>query len=324
MHSRSFAAACAAALLLLNATPASAAYPERMLTMIVPTAAGGGNDVLARIVGQKMGELLGQTVVVVNKPGAQGAIASEYVARQAPDGYTLMLGYIGTHGINPALQRLSYDPVRDFTPIGFVADSPTLLVVNAGLGVEDVAGLVNYGKQHPDGLNYASAGPGTAPSVAGVLFNRAAGVNMLDVPYKGSAPAMTDTLAGVTQVMFPSLFSAYPQLQSGKIRALAVAGPKRLASLPNLPTLAEAGVPGVEVPQWYAVFAPAGLDASVASRLNTTLNQALADAGVAAKIAEQGAEVRRGSSEELARFVESEAARWKRLVDSERLMAGGL
>ena len=124
--------------------------------------------------------------------------------------------------------------------------------------------------------------------------------------------------------MFPSLFSAYPQLQSGKIRALAVAGPKRLASLPNLPTLAEAGVPGVEVPQWYAVFAPAGLDASVASRLNTTLNQALADAGVAAKIAEQGAEVRRGSSEELARFVESEAARWKRLVDSERLMAGGL
>ena len=287
-------------------------------------AAGGGNDVLARIVGQKMGELLGQTVVVVNKPGAQGAIASEYVARQAPDGYTLMLGYIGTHGINPALQRLSYDPVRDFTPIGFVADSPTLLVVNAGLGVEDVAGLVNYGKQHPDGLNYASAGPGTAPSVAGVLFNRAAGVNMLDVPYKGSAPAMTDTLAGVTQVMFPSLFSAYPQLQSGKIRALAVAGPKRLASLPNLPTLAEAGVPGVEVPQWYAVFAPAGLDASVASRLNTTLNQALADAGVAAKIAEQGAEVRRGSSEELARFVESEAARWKRLVDSERLMAGGL
>ena len=163
-----------------------------------------------------MGELLGQTVVVVNKPGAQGAIASEYVARQAPDGYTLMLGYIGTHGINPALQRLSYDPVRDFTPIGFVADSPTLLVVNAGLGVEDVAGLVNYGKQHPDGLNYASAGPGTAPSVAGVLFNRAAGVNMLDVPYKGSAPAMTDTLAGSRRSCSPACSAPIPSFSRAR------------------------------------------------------------------------------------------------------------
>ena len=155
---------------------------------------------------------------------------------------------------------------------------------------------MNYGKQHPDGLNYASAGPGTAPSVAGVLFNRAAGVNMLDVPYKGSAPAMTDTLAGVTQVMFPSLFSAYPQLQSAR------SAPWRwlveTAGLAAEPAHAgRSGRAGVEVPQWYAVFAPAGLDASVASRLNTTLNQALADAGVAAKIAEQGAEVRRGSSE---------------------------
>ena len=191
--------------------------------MVVPTAAGGGNDTLARVIGQKMGELLGQTVIVVNKPGAQGAIAADYVARQPADGYTLMLGYIGTHGINPALQKLNYDPVRDFTAIGMVADSPTLMVVNSGIGVNDVAGLIKYGQAHPDGLSFASAGPGTAPAVAGELFNRATGAAMLEIPYKGSAPAMTDTLAGVTQVMFPSLFSAYPHLKSGKIVALGVA-----------------------------------------------------------------------------------------------------
>jgi len=317
-----FRLACAAALAFaLGQAPAQAAYPDHPVTLVVPTAPGGGNDALARVVGQKMGELLGQTVIVVNKPGAQGAIASDYVARAEPDGYTLMLGYIGTHGINPALQKLNYDPVKDFAPIGMVASSPTLLVVSSTLDVKDVAGLVRYAHEHPNDLSFASAGPGTAPAVAGELFNQAIGATMLDVPYKGSAPAMTDTLAGTTQVMFPSLFSAYPHLKSGRIRALAVAGHDRSAVLPDLPTLAEAGVPGVEVPQWYAIFAPAKTGPAVVEKLNAALNQALADPQVSAKIGEQGAEVRRSSPAELGAFVQSEVQRWRQLASRSRLAA---
>ena len=308
---------CAAALCLVLGSPAAQAeFPERAITMVVPTAAGGGNDTLARVIGQKMGELLGQTVIVVNKPGAQGAIAADYVARQPADGYTLMLGYIGTHGINPALQKLNYDPVRDFTAIGMVADSPTLMVVSSSIGVQDVPGLLKYGQAHPDGLSYASAGPGTAPAVAGELFNRATGAAMLEIPYKGSAPAMTDTLAGVTQVMFPSLFSAYPHLKSGKIRALGVAGARRAKVLPDMPTLAELGVQGVDVAQWYAVFAPANADPQVVAKLNTALNGALNDPAVAAKIDDQGAEVRTSTPAELAAFVCEEAVKWKRLAST--------
>ncbi|AVC42688.1 tripartite tricarboxylate transporter substrate binding protein [Achromobacter ruhlandii] len=307
----------AAALCLALASPAvHAEFPERAITMVVPTAAGGGNDTLARVIGQKMGELLGQTVIVVNKPGAQGAIAADYVARQPADGYTLMLGYIGTHGINPALQKLNYDPVRDFTAIGMVADSPTLMVVSSSIGVQDVPDLLKYGQAHPDGLSYASAGPGTAPAVAGELFNRATGAAMLEIPYKGSAPAMTDTLAGVTQVMFPSLFSAYPHLKSGKIRALGVAGTRRAKVLPDMPTLAELGVPGVDVAQWYAVFAPANADPQVVAKLNTALNGALNDPAVAAKIDDQGAEVRTSTPAELAAFVRDEAVKWKKLAST--------
>ncbi|KNE26415.1 ABC transporter substrate-binding protein [Achromobacter spanius] len=308
-------------MLLAASAVAQAEYPERPITLVVPTAAGGGNDVLARVVGQKVGELLGQTVIVVNKPGAQGAIASDYVARQPADGYTLMLGYIGTHGINPAMQKLNYDPVKDFTPIGMVADSPTIMVVSKRIPVKDVAGLVKYGHEHPDGLNFASAGPGTAPAIAGELFNQATGLAMLDVPYKGSAPALNDTLAGVTQVMFPSLFSVYPHLKSGTIQALAVAGSNRIAALPELPTLAELGVAGVDVPQWYAIFAPAKVEPAVVVKLNKALNQALSDPVVATKIAEQGAEVRHGTSAELGAFVQSEAVRWKQLADKRKLAA---
>lgn len=302
--------------LALGGQAALAQYPDRPITMVVPTAAGGGNDTLARVIGQKMGELLGETVIVVNKPGAQGAIASDYVARQPADGYTLMLGYIGTHGISPALQKLNYDPVRDFTAIGMVADSPTLMVVSNSIGVKDVAGLVKYAKANPDSLSFASAGPGTAPSVAGELFNRATGSDMLEIPYKGSAPAMADTLSGVTQVMFPSLFSAYPHLKSGKIVALGVAGERRAKVLPDMPTLAELGVKGVDVAQWYAVFAPADADPQVVAKLNTALNTALSDPAVADKIAEQGAEVRTSTPDELAAFVREEAVKWKRLASS--------
>lgn len=306
----------AGAVLAAAAGSASAAWPDKVIRIVVPFAAGGSTDLIARKIAEGLGQRLSANVIVENRPGAGGTVGTEYVARQPADGYTLMLGYIGTHGINPALQKLNYDPVRDFTAIGMVADSPTLMVVSSSIGVQDVPGLLKYGQAHPDGLSYASAGPGTAPAVAGELFNRATGAAMLEIPYKGSAPAMTDTLAGVTQVMFPSLFSAYPHLKSGKIRALGVAGTRRAKVLPDMPTLAELGVPGVDVAQWYAVFAPANADPQVVAKLNTALNGALNDPAVAAKIDDQGAEVRTSTPAELAAFVREEAVKWKKLAST--------
>ncbi len=240
------------------ATPALAqTFPSKTITIVVPTAAGGGNDAMARTIAQKLGPLLGQTIIIDNRAGANGSIASEYVARATPDGHTLMFGYIATHAMNPALQKLRYDPVADFEPIGLVGYSPTLMVANPAAPIKDVKDLVAQLKAKPDKYTYASAGNGTAPHYAAELFKLNAGVVMLGVPYKGSAPAVSDTIGGQTQIMFPSFFTALPHVKSGKLKALAIAGPKRAALMPDVPTLKEAGVEGVEVQQWYGFFAPA-------------------------------------------------------------------
>ena len=200
------------------------AYPDKTITIVVPTAAGGGNDAMARTIAQKLGPLLGQTVIVDNRAGANGAIASEFVARAAPDGHTLMFGYIATHAMNPALQKLRYDPVADFAPIGLVGYSPTLMVATANVPVKDVRDLVAQLKAKPDKYTYASAGNGTAPHYAAELFKLNAGVVMLGAPYKGSAPAISDTIGGQTQFMFPSLYTA---LAARQVRQAARAGRRR-------------------------------------------------------------------------------------------------
>ncbi len=317
------AVAAGLAVSALSATmgAAHAAWPERAVTIVVPTAPGGGNDAFARILAQKMGEGLKQTVVVVNKAGAQGAIGSEYVARTPNDGYTLLFGYIATHGINPALQKLRYDPVKDFQPIGMLASSPTLLVVSAATKINSVQELIAKAKKDPESLSYASAGLGTAPHVTAELFKMVTGIEMLHVPYKGSAPAMADTLAGTTQVMFPSMFGAYPHLASGKVKALALAGDKRSPALKDVPTLEELGVKGVSVPQWYALFAPAGTDAAVVDRLNKELNAALRDPQVVEKFKEQGAETQTSTPKELGDFVKAEVERWRKVVSAAKLSA---
>ncbi|MDX3906561.1 MAG: tripartite tricarboxylate transporter substrate binding protein [Pigmentiphaga sp.] len=315
------AAGVTAFALSLGAAHVHAAWPDHPITIVVPTAPGGGNDAFARVIAQKMGETLKQTVIVVNRAGAQGAIASEYVARAPGDGYTILFGYIATHGINPALQKLRYDPVKDFKPIGMLASSPTLLVVSSGAGVNSVQELIAKAKKEPDSLSYASAGLGTAPHVTAELFKMVTGTSMLHVPYKGSAPAMTDTLAGTTQVMFPSLFSAYPHLASGKIKALALAGDRRSEVLKDVPTLEELGVKGVSVPQWYALFAPASTDQAIVDQLNKALNTALRDPEVIAKFKEQGADPQSSSPQELGEFVKSEVARWKKVVEAAKLSA---
>ncbi len=315
------AAAAAAAATALTATPAAFAYPDKVITLVVPTAAGGGNDAMARTIAGKLGPLLGQTIIIDNRAGANGSIASEYVARATPDGHTLMFGYIGTHAMNPALQKLRYDPVADFEPIGLVGSSPTLMVSNAATPIKDVKDLVAQLKAKPDKFTYASAGNGTAPHYAAELFKLNAGVVMLGIPYKGSAPAVSDTIGGQTQVMFPSLFTALPHVKSGKLKAMAVAGPKRSALLPNVPTMKEAGVEGVEVEQWYGLFAPAKTPKAIVDQINKALNQVLADKDIARRIEEHGADVQGSTPAQLGALVKSELAKWKSVVQRAKLTA---
>ena len=307
------------AAVIAAAAPLAQAWPDKPVTIVVPTAPGGGNDAMARILAQKLGPLLGQPVIVDNRAGANGAIAAEYVARAAADGHMLMFGYVATHAMNPALQKLRYDPVADFAPVGLVGTSPTLMVANTATPVKDVRDLVAQLKAKPDRYTYASAGTGTAPHFAAELFKLNAGVVMLGVPYKGAAPAITDTIGGQTQVMFPSLFSALPQVRSGKLRALAVAGPKRSPLLPDVPTLQESGVAGVDVQQWYGVFAPARTPRPVVERLNKALNQVLADKDTIRRLEEHGTDVETSTPEQFAALVKTELAKWQGVVQRARL-----
>ncbi|MEN9537966.1 MAG: hypothetical protein RLZZ126_201 [Pseudomonadota bacterium] len=297
------------------------AWPEKSITIVVPTAAGGANDAMARILAQGLSARLGKPVIVDNKAGANGAIASEFVARAAPDGHTLMFGYIATHGINPALQKLKYDPVADFEPIGLVAASPTVLVANNAVPAKNAKELVQAIKAKPGSFSYATAGNGTAPHIAGELFKLSAGLDVVSVPYKGSAPAVVDTIAGSTQYMFPSLFTAFPQVKGGKLKALGIAGEKRSRVLPDLPTLAEQGIANVNMSQWYAIFAPAKTPKAVVDRLNREMNAVLNDKTVEKKIEDQGAEVETGTPEQLKALVVKEAVHWKSVVSAAKIKA---
>ena len=311
----------AAAAVALSAPALAQTYPSKTITLVVPTAAGGGNDAMARTIAQKLGPLLGQTIIIDNRAGANGSIASEFVARSTPDGHTLMFGYIATHAMNPALQKLRYDPVADFEPIGLVGYSPTLMVATAAAPFKDVKDLVAQLKAKPDKFTYASAGNGTAPHFAAELFKLNAGVVMLGVPYKGSAPAISDTIGGQTQVMFPSFFTALPHVKSGKLRALAVAGPKRVALMPDVPTLKEAGIDGVDVQQWYGLFAPAKTPKLIIEKLNKALNEVLADKEIIKRIEDHGADVEGSTPEELGKLVKDELTKWKAVVQKAKLTA---
>jgi tripartite-type tricarboxylate transporter receptor subunit TctC len=297
------------------------AWPDKAITIVVPTAAGGGNDGMARILAQRLAAKLGQSVIVDNKAGGNGAIASEHVARAIPDGYTILFGYIATHGINPALQKLRYDPVSDFEPIGMVAQSPTVMVINADVNAKTARDVVQLLKSKPGSLSFASAGNGTAPHFAGELFKLSTGTDMLHVPYKGSGPAMMDTIGGSTQVMFPSLFAASPHVKSGKLRMIGVAGDKRLDAWKEVPTLAEQGIKDVSIKQWYALFAPGKTPKAIVERLNKELNAVLAEPDVVKRLAEQGSDVETSTPAELRAFVQAEIARWKKVVTAAKITA---
>lgn len=317
MKRKSFVLLCLAGSL---AMPLMAAN-ERPLTIVVPTAAGGGNDAMARTIGQKLSTLLNRSVIVDNKAGANGALAAEYVAKAAPDGNTLMFGYIATHAMNPALQKLRYDPVKDFEPVGLVGYSPTLMVVNPALKTKDVKDLIRVLKEKPDQFSVASAGNGTAPHFAAELFKLSTQTNLLHVPYKGSAPAINDTIGGQTHVMFPSLFTGVPFVKSGRLQALAIAGSKRSSLLPDVPTLKEQGVDGVEVEQWYAIFAPAKTPKDVIAKLNQALNKVLDDKEIIKRIEGHGADVQTSTPEQLGDMVRKDLIKWRQVVQRAKLQA---
>jgi tripartite-type tricarboxylate transporter receptor subunit TctC len=294
---------------------------ERPLTLVVPTAAGGGNDAMARTIGQKLGTLLNRSVIVENRAGANGALASEFVAKAQPDGNTLLFGYVATHAMNPALQKLRYDPVKDFEPVGLVGYSPTLMVVNPSLRVKDVKDLVRVLKEKPDQFSVASAGNGTAPHFAAELFKLSTQTSLLHVPYKGSAPAINDTIGGQTHVMFPSLFTGAPFVKTGRLQALAIAGQKRSAVLPEVPTLKELGVEGVEVDQWYAIFAPSKTPKDVVNKLNQALNKVLNDKDIIQRLEVHGADVETSTPEQLAEMVRKDLIKWRQVVQRAKLQA---
>jgi tripartite-type tricarboxylate transporter receptor subunit TctC len=309
-------AALAAAAGLLPAASFAQAWPSKPLHLIVPYAPGGPVDLSARLLAPKLQEALGQPVVVENRPGAGGNIGAELVARSAPDGYTLVMGAIATHAINPALYpKLGYDPVRDFRHVALLVQVPNVLVVNNDVPARSVSQLVELLKKNPGKLDFASGSTGSTGHLAGELFKQMTGTYMVHIPYKGSSPAVTDLLAGRVQLMFDNLASALPNIKAGKVRALAVTTAKRSQFIPELPTLAESGLPGFDLTTWWGVMAPAGTPDAVVERLAGEINRAMALPDIKERFAAMGSEapsVR--SPREFTSFVEKELQIYSQLV----------
>lgn len=307
---------CTAVLLCAIALPAaSQPYPAKPVRFVVPFAAGGPTDILARLIAQKLGEALGVSVVVDIRAGAGGTIGTELVAKSPPDGYTLLMGATSTHSIGPSLYaRIGYDPIKDFAPVTLVANTPSLLAVHPALPVRSVKDLIALAKSRPGQLSYASAGNGSNNHLAGVLFSKMAGVNMVHIPYKGSGQALVDVIAGQVPLMFNNTASIMPFVRSGKLRAIALASAARSPLLPELPTIAETGLPGFEVRSWHGVFAPAGAPREITARLNAEIVKILRLPDVKERLNAQGVELAGSSPEEFAAFVRKELAKWARLV----------
>ncbi|WP_296555351.1 tripartite tricarboxylate transporter substrate binding protein [Pigmentiphaga sp.] len=313
--------ACVAATLAslgLSGAAHAQGYPARPVTMVVPFAAGGSSDILARAFGASLAASLGQPVIIENKPGAGGIIASDYVARAQPDGYTLLFGTIGTHAINPVLKKtLPFDVAKSFTAIGRLQDGPLVLVVNPALPVKNLRGLIDYARAHPDKLSYASAGIGAISHLGGELFKSEAKVEITHVPYKGGGAAMPDLLGGQVQLMLETIPNTLSSVRAGKLRALAISSDKRSASLPDVPTFKESGLKGLDVTTWTGLFGPAGMPADIASRLNAEIAKAAADPDYVARIEQTGSEVAKPMSrEQFAAFVNSEVARWRSVAQA--------
>ena len=289
-------------------------YPNRPVTVIVPQAAGGANDAIARIVAQKLGEIIGQTFLVDNRPGAGGNVGTAQAAKAKADGYTLMLTTNSAHVINPSIYRSTgFDPIKDFEPVGLVASAGYVLVANSAFPANSVSELIAQAKAKPGQISYASAGNGTLNHLIGEMLKRTAGIYMLHIPYRGSAAAATDVAGGQVPVSVQSLPSSLPFLQSGKIKVLGVVNEKRLASMPNAPTIGET-LPGFGSTPWYGLMAPAGTPKEVVAKLQAALEKTLASKEVADKLAAQGCEVLTGGPAQFAALIKDDLPRWNKIV----------
>lgn len=297
------------------ALAAHAQYPNKPIKMVVPFPAGGTTDILARAVAADLQKTLGQAVIVDNKAGAGGNIGSDYVAKAAPDGYTLLMGTVGTHAINVSLYpKMPYDAVKDFVPVSLVAGVPNVLVSSPGYPIASVKDLIDAAKKAPDTVTFASSGNGTSIHLSGELFKQLAGVQMTHVPYKGSSTALPDVMSGQVNVMFDNAPSVMQHIRGGKLKAIAVTSSKRSPALPNVPTIAESGLPGFEASSWFGVFAPAGTPKDIVDKLSLTIANAVRTAEFKERLAAQGAEGVGNTSEQFAAHIKTEIDKWARVV----------
>jgi tripartite-type tricarboxylate transporter receptor subunit TctC len=298
---------------LASAAPAQTAYPNRTITLVLPFAAGSGTDTTTRIISQHLGVALGVGIVIDNKPGANGMIAATYVARAAPDGYTLFVTTNTTHSANPfLLKTLTYDPVKDFAPIARTGDLPFMLVINLDLPVKNVAELVAYGKANPGKLTYASGS--SSSIVSGATFAHNAGIDMLHVPYKSSPPALNDVIGGRISMIFIDVLTGLPHVKGNALRALAVTTKERSPLVPELPTMQEAGVPDFDISSWQGYFAPANTPKEIVTRLNAEIRKIVEKPEIKAQLATLGMDAFSGTPEQLGTFVGEQLVLWERLI----------
>ncbi len=298
-----------------DTTHAQTTYPNRSIQLVVTVPPGGAADLVARLIGSKLSDALGQPVIINNRGGAGGTTAAAQVAKSDPDGYTLLLNTIATHGIGPHIYaNLPYDPVKDFSPVILVAKLPLIMAINAEVPAKSVNDVIALAKAKPDELSFSSAGSGGAPHLAGEMFKNLTGTQLLHVPYRGSGPAVIDLIAGRITMMFDATPSLLPHIVAGKLRPMAAASPQRHRLLPDVPSFAELGLPGMDIALWYGIVAPGGTPAPIVQRLNAELVKIVDMADVRKTLTEQGADVQGGTPEDFATFMRNESARWSVVV----------
>jgi tripartite-type tricarboxylate transporter receptor subunit TctC len=317
---RSLLLKAAAVLLALTATAAAQDYPNRPVRLIIPFPPGGSNDVVGRVMATALSEVLGKQVVVDNRAGAGGVIGTEVAANSPPDGYTLLVISIA-HTVNPWLYKLTYDPIKSFVPVGIMASGTNVLVVNPELPVKSVKELIALAKEKPGQLQYASAGIGSFQHLGGELFKLEAGVDLLHVPFKGGGPSMIDVIGGHTKIMFSSLVQTTPHIKSGKLRALGTGGATRSPVLPDVPTIAEAGVPSYQAINWWGILAPVGTPQPIIDKLHGALAKVQNSPETQKQLSTEGASVVQMSSAEFGKFMQAEMTRWERVVKEGKIKA---
>ncbi|MES2187380.1 MAG: tripartite tricarboxylate transporter substrate binding protein [Pseudomonadota bacterium] len=314
-------AACAAVALFSGLAAAQAAYPSRPIRLVVPYPAGGTSDLTARVVAQKVSQTIGQPIVVDNKGGAAGTIGADFVAKSAPDGYTLLLTDT-TFAIVPGLaQKLPYDPLKDFAPITLGIKVPSLVVINPALPIRNLQELMEYARKNPGKIAYGSGGVGTAVHLAGAFLGNIAGAEMIHVPYRGAGPAIADVVSGQIQMVIPSMPTVVSFVNAGQLRALAITASKRSEQVPNVPTVAEAGLPNYDATSWFGFSAPAGTPRAIIDRLHQEITRALADKEVRETLVKQGAEMAPTTPEQFAAFIADEMKKWDKVAKDAHVTA---